>query len=61
MEKNNQKWVKGSGTDVKYFARSTLREKSPNLSVLSPNAGKYGPEKTPYLDNFHAEVSSREV
>ena len=24
------------------------------LSVFSPNAGKYGPEKTPYLDNFHA-------
>ena len=24
------------------------------FSVFSPNAGKYGPEKTPYLDNFHA-------
>ena len=24
------------------------------LSVVSPNAGKYGPEITPYLDNFHA-------
>ena len=24
------------------------------LSVFSPNAGKYGPEKTPYLDIFHA-------
>ena len=24
------------------------------LSVFSPNAGKYGPEKTPYLDTFHA-------
>ena len=23
------------------------------LSVFSPNAGKYGPEKTPYLDIFH--------
>ena len=23
-------------------------------SVFSPNAGKYGPEKTPYLDTFHA-------
>ena len=22
------------------------------LSVFSPNAGKYGPEKTPYLDTF---------
>ena len=23
-------------------------------SVFSPNTGKYGPEKTPYLDTFHA-------
>ena len=22
--------------------------------VFSPNLGKYGPEKTPYLDTFHA-------
>ena len=27
---------------------------STDLSVLSPNAGKYGPEITPYLDTFHA-------
>ena len=26
------------------------------LSVFSPNAGKYAPEKTPYLDNFHAVI-----
>ena len=32
-------WV---GRDTKYF------------SVFSPNAGKYGPEKTPYLNTFHA-------
>ena len=25
---------------------------TPYLSVFSPNAGKYGPEKTSYLDNF---------
>ena len=24
------------------------------LSVFSPTAGKYGPQKTPYLDTFHA-------
>ena len=24
------------------------------LSVFNPNAGKYGPVKTPYLDAFHA-------
>ena len=22
--------------------------------VFSPNTGKYGPEKSPYLDTFHA-------
>ena len=26
----------------------------PYFPVFSPNAGKYGPEKAPYLDNFHA-------
>ena len=25
-----------------------------NTLVFSLNAGKYGPEKTPYLDTFHA-------
>ena len=24
------------------------------FSVFSPNTGKYGPQKTPYLDTFHA-------
>ena len=28
------------------------------LSVLSPNAGKYGPEKTPYLNTFYAVKES---
>ena len=26
-------------------------------SVFSPNAGKYGPEKTPYLDTFHTVLT----
>ena len=26
------------------------------LFVFSPNAGKYGPAKTPYLDTFHAVI-----
>ena len=26
--------------------------RSPQISVFSPNAEKYGPEKTPYLDTF---------
>ena len=31
-----------------------IRRDTPYLSVFSPNAGKYGPEKAPYLDSFHA-------
>ena len=30
------------------------------VSVFSPNRGKYGPEKTPYLDTFHAVSKLRE-
>ena len=26
----------------------------PCFPVFSPNTGKFGPEKTPYLDTFHA-------
>ena len=26
-------------------------------TAFSPNAGKYGPEKTPYLDTFHAVMN----
>ena len=29
-------------------------DSTPYLTVFSPNAGKYEPEKTPYLDTFHA-------
>ena len=32
-----------------YFAACGL-----NNPVFRPNTGKYGPEKSPYLDNFHA-------
>ena len=31
-----------------------IRRDAPYLSVFSPNAGKYGSEKTPYVDTFHA-------
>ena len=34
----------------------TQRKKCSFLSVFSPNVGKYGPEKIPYLDTFHAVV-----
>ena len=33
--------------------RTEYGKNAPYLSVFSPNAGKYGPEKTPYLDSFH--------
>ena len=41
---------------------TSLREKClnteffscPYFSVFNPNIGKYGPEKTPHLDTFHA-------
>ena len=35
-----------------------IRRDTPYLSVFSPYAGKYRPEKTPYLYTFHAVTSS---
>ena len=31
-----------------------IRRDTKYLFIFSPNAGNYGPEKTPYLDTFHA-------
>ena len=40
---------------VRIFPHSAwIRRDTPYLSVFSPNAAKYGPEKTPYLDTFNA-------
>ena len=47
-------------------SKRTLREKCSNMKffsgpyfpVFSPNTGKYGPERTPYLDTFHAVETS---
>ena len=37
-----------------YFPTFVLKRRDMEyLFVFSPNAGKYGPEKTPYLDTFH--------
>ena len=33
----------------------TVQIRSYFWSVFSPNRGKYGPEKTSYLDTFHGE------
>ena len=35
-----------------------IRRDTEYLSVFSPNAGKYEPEKTPYLNTFHAVLTS---
>ena len=34
-------------SNVRHYIDITLR-------TFSPNTGKYGPEKTPHLDTFHA-------
>ena len=40
---------------VRIFPHSNwIRRDTSHLSVFSPNTGKCGPEKTPYLDTFHA-------
>ena len=40
---------------VRVFPHSDgIRRDTKYLSVFSTNAGKYGPETTPYLDTFHA-------
>ena len=37
-----------------YFSVFGLNAEIYQISVFSLNTGKYGPEKTPYLDTFHA-------
>ena len=42
---------------VRIFPHSNwIRRDTSYLSVFSPNAGKYGSEKTPYLDTFQAVI-----
>ena len=41
-----------------YFPAFGLKQRdTDSLSVFSPNAGKYGPEKTPFLGSFYAVLS----
>ena len=40
---------------VSIFLRSEWIRRE-HLSVFTPNMGKYGPEKTPYLDTFHTVI-----
>ena len=37
--------------------RTEKRRFTPLISVFSVNTGKYGPEKTPYLNIFHAVIA----
>ena len=54
---------------IKISYQKKLREKCPNteflsgpyIPVFSPNTGKYGPEKTPYLDTFHAVKTEKKI
>ena len=32
-----------------------------SMPVFSPNIGKYGPEKTPYLDTFNAVLINAKI
>ena len=34
---------------------------APYFPIFSPNTGKYGQEKTPYLDTFHAVIVTLNV
>ena len=43
---------------VRIFPHSDWIRRDAYLSVFSPNAGKYGPEITPYLGTFHAVRTS---
>ena len=43
---------------IQSFCWSVFSRSKEYLSVFSPNAGKYGPEKTPYLDTLHAALST---
>ena len=45
---------------VRIFLHSDwIRIDTPYLFVFSPNVGKYGPEKSSYLDTFHAVIGER--
>ena len=42
---------------IRIFLHSDrIRVDTEYISVFSPNAAKYGPEKTPYLDTFKIKV-----
>ena len=42
---------------LSYYCMESFDRRSYFWSVFSPNAGKYGPEITLYLDTFHAVIA----
>ena len=46
---------------MRSYLRSVFISGPIYLSVFSPNAGKYGPKITPYLDVFHAEKNVDDI
>ena len=51
VEYGREKYLK-TINDIVYMWQSSMYEKC-------PNTGKCGPEKTPYLDTFHAMLMSK--
>ena len=51
--RKNQTKPKSPVTNVRIMFKYGVSS-GPYFPVFSPNTGKYEPEKTPYLDNFHA-------
>ena len=43
------------------YGEISERENTEYLSVFSPNAGKYGTEKTLYLDTLHAVIHTKDL
>ena len=50
---NIQKFIIAIGTTASKVSKHRISS-GPYIPVLGLNTGKYGPEKTPYLDTFHA-------
>ena len=41
-----------------YFPLFKLNAEIYGVNLFTPNTRKYGPEKTPYLDTFHAVIAA---
>ena len=54
LTENQNKYPNTKFFLVRIFPHSNwIRRDTSYLSVFSPNTGKYGPEKNPYLNTFH--------